>query len=425
MGVERADHSAPVRTLGITALITLISVTASSQSTSSIRSVAFVSGLQSPLAFVPDPIDRTVFYAVEQAGRIRIVRNREIAGDLLDFRGVITSGGERGFLGLAFAPDFATSGRFFVNFTNLNGHTVVARFRKIPGGGADVSSRFDLRFNDANASDPAVIFQPYSNHNGGNLVFGPDGYLYIGLGDGGAGDDPQDRAQNLTTLLGKMLRINVNVPDSHPTGYDVPADNPFANAPPPTRREIWNVGLRNPWRYSFDDMRLGGNGALVIGDVGQGRFEEIDYEPRGRSGRNYGWPQFEGKSAYLTTRPAASIPPTPPIHDYGRSQGASVTGGFVYRGRSLGTDKRGRYFFADYVSGRVWSLGLALDSSGEALVNGIIEHTTELGGSSVLGNISSFGADLDGELYIVSHTRGVVLRLVGDVPTPENLRIIR
>jgi glucose/arabinose dehydrogenase len=413
-----------VKSLSIGALLALLTATASSQSAVGLHSLPFVSGLQSPVGFVADPIDRTTFYAIEQAGRIRIIQNRAIVGDLLDFRGAITSGGEQGMLGLAFAPNFAASGRFFVNFTNQNGHTVVSRFRKIPGGGADPNSRFDLRFNDANASEPAVIFQPYSNHNGGNLTFGPDGYLYIGLGDGGSGDDPQNRAQNMSTLLGKMLRIDVNVPDSHPAGYVVPADNPFANAPPPTRREIWNLGLRNPWRYSFDDVALGGNGALVIGDVGQGRFEEIDYEPRGRSGRNYGWPQFEGKSAYLTTRPAAPTPATSPIHDYGRSLGASVTGGFVYRGRSLGNQYRGRYFFADYF-GRVWSLGLTLGSNGEAGVNGISEHTTELGGPSVLGNISSFGVDLDGELFIVSHTRGVVFRLMGELPRPENLRIIR
>ena len=419
-----ADHSAPLKALGIAALVTLISVTASSQSATTIRSVDFVSGLLNPVAFVPDPTDRAVFYAIEQTGRIRIIRDRAIVGDLLDFRSQITSGGERGMLGLAFAPNFATTGRFFVNFTNANGHTVVARFRKIPGGGADLSSRFDLVFNDAEAgpSNPAVIFQPYANHNGGNLAFGPDGYLYIGLGDGGSGNDPENRAQDLSKLLGKTLRIDVDVADIHPTGYAIPPGNPFA---PPFRREIWNLGLRNPWRYSFDDVALGGTGALVIGDVGQGRFEEIDYEPRGRGGRNYGWPQFEGKSAHLTTRPAASIAPTPPIHDYGRSLGASVTGGFVYRGRSLGNDFRGRYFFADYVSGRVWSLGLTLNTNGEAQVNGIIEHTTDLGGSPVLGNISSFGTDLDGELYIVSHTRGVVLRLIGELPKPENLRIIR
>jgi glucose/arabinose dehydrogenase len=410
-----------MRTLYVAALLALLTAPASSQSAVGVHSVPFASGLVNPVAFVPDPVDRAVFYVVEQAGRIRIVRDRAIVGDLLDFRGAIAAGGEQGMLGLAFAPNFASTGRFFINFTNLNGHTVVARFRKNPGGGADVNSRFDLRFNGATA--PALISQPAANHNGGNLAFGPDGFLYIGLGDGGGGNDQFDQAQNMSTLLGKMLRIDVNVPDNHPIGYEVPSTNPFISPSLPTRKEIWALGLRNPWRYSFDDVTLGGTGALVIGDVGQGQFEEIDYEPRDRGGRNYGWPRREGAHDYLN-RPAATSPLIDPIHDYGRSLGASVTGGFVYRGRSLGNQYRGRYFFADYF-GRVWSLGLALDSNGEARVTGVTEHTTELGGPSVLGNISSFGVDLDGELYIVSHTRGVVLRLVGELPKPENLRIIR
>jgi glucose/arabinose dehydrogenase len=407
------------------ALSALLTATASSQ-TAGLHSLAFVSGLQSPVGFVADPADRATFYAVEQAGRIRIIRNRAIVGDLLDFRGAIAAGGEQGMLGLAFAPNFASTGRFFVNFTNLNGHTVVSRFRKGPGGSADINSRFDLRFNDADAPNPAVIFQPFANHNGGNLAFGPDGSLYIGLGDGGSGNDPANRAQDLSNLLGKTLRIDVNVADTHSTGYELPADNPFINAAPPIRREIWNLGLRNPWRYSFDDVTLGGTGALVIGDVGQGAFEEIDYEPRGRGGRNYGWVRREGAhdTPNSPSRPLGPGPLIDPIHEYGRSLGASVTGGFVYRGRSLGNQYRGRYFFADYF-GRVWSLALALDSNGDARVTAVSEHTAELGGSSVLGNISSFGVDLDGELYIVSHTRGVVLRLMGELPTPQNLRIIR
>ena len=402
----------------------MLTATASSQSAGGLHSLTFVSGLQAPVGFVADPADRATFYAIEQAGRIRIIRDRAVVGDLLDFREVITAGGERGMLGLAFAPNFGSTGRFFINFTNLNGHTAVARFRKNPGGGADLNSRFDLQFNDADAPNPAVIFQPFANHNAGNLAFGPDGFLYICLGDGGSGNDPNNRAQDLSKLLGKTLRINVNVLDTHPTGYEVPADNPFSS---PARREIWNLGLRNPWRYSFDDVALGGTGALVIGDVGQNAFEEIDYEPRGRGGRNYGWVRREGAhdTPGVAPRPTGPGPLIDPIHEYGRSLGSSVTGGFVYRGRSLGNAFRGRYFFADYVSGRVWSLGLALDSNGEARVTGVTEHTTELGGSSVLGNISSFGVDLDGELYIVSHTRGVVLRLMGELATPQNLRIIR
>ena len=414
-----------MRSLITAGWIVLVTVTATSQ-TPAITAVPFIAGLQSPIAFVADPTDRTVFYAVEQAGRIRVVRNRAIAETLLDFSapGVITSGGERGMLGLALAPDFATSSRFFVNFTNANGHTVVSRFRKGATGSADMASRFDLRFDEGG---PGIIVQPFSNHNGGHLAFGPDGMLYIGLGDGGSGDDPDHRAQNLSTLLGKMLRIDVNVPDGHPTGYEIPAGNPFAGAAPPVRKEIWSLGLRNPWRYSFD-VGPESTGALIIGDVGQGRFEEIDYEPAGRGGRNYGWRNREGAHDNKTDRPIAP-PPAPqtliePLHEYGRTLGASVTGGVVYRGQSLGASQRGRYFYADYF-GRVWSLGLTIGGNGEAQVANVVEHTQQLGGAAVLGNISSFGTDQDNELFIVSHTRGVVLRLAGVPPTPQNLHIVR
>src|SRR5215217_7695295 len=249
------------------------------QSTTSIQALVFTSGLTLPVAFVADPGDPAVFYAVEQGGRIRVVRGRAVAEDFLDLRGAIASGGERGLLGLALAPDFATSGRFFVNFTNTAGNTVVARFRRTSGGAADAASRFDLKWDSAGS---AAIPQPFANHNGGNLAFGPDGYLYIGLGDGGSGDDPLHLAQNPSSLLGKMLRIDVNVEDSHPRGYVVPQDNPFVGgAPVAARPEIWAFGLRNPWRYTFDSIALGGTGAMVIGDVGQNSREEIDYEPRG------------------------------------------------------------------------------------------------------------------------------------------------
>jgi glucose/arabinose dehydrogenase len=411
-----------MRTLITVAAIMLVGVTAGSQSPTTIHVFPFMSGLQTPIAFVADPTDRAVFYAVEQAGRIRAVRNRAFAETLVDLRGAITSGGERGLLGLAFAPDFASSGRFFINFTNLDGDTVISRVRRGSGGVGDIANRFDLRFDEGG---PGIIAQPFSNHNGGHLAFGPDGFLYIGLGDGGSGNDPDHRAQNMSTLLGKMLRIDVNVPDGHAIGYVIPGNNPFISAAPPVRREIWSLGLRNPWRYSFD-VGPDGTGALVIGDVGQGSFEEIDYEPAGRGGRNYGWRNREGKhdTNIMPNLPPVSQPLIDPIHEYGRSEGTSVTGGIVYRGRSLPAQYRGRYFFADFPRGRVWSLGLTL-AGGEATVSGIIEHTAELGGTSVLGNISSFGTDQDGELFIVSYSRGVVLRLAGVPPTPQNLHIIR
>jgi glucose/arabinose dehydrogenase len=386
------------------------------------------SGFTAPLAFVQDPLDRNVQFVVEQAGRIRVVRDGTVLGtDLLDLRPVVLAGGERGLLGLACASD----GRLYVNFTNRSGDTVVARFRRTSDPVvANPDSRFDLRWGGAGGA--TTIAQPFSNHNGGHLVFGPDGYLYVGLGDGGSGDDPEHRAQNPNELLGKMLRIDVNVPDTHPIGYQVPPDNPFVSGRPVAARpEIWAFGLRNPWRYSFDDPGRGGTGALVIGDVGQGAFEEIDYEPRGRSGRNYGWRNREGAHDNVTSRPPAYTPLTDPIHEYGRSSGQSVTGGYVYRGRLLGQGYVGRYFFADYVQGRVWSIALALNGQGEAQASDLREHTAELGGAAQLGSVSSFGVDADGELYIVSLTRGTVLAVTGSgststaPPTPTQLRVIR
>jgi glucose/arabinose dehydrogenase len=388
-----------------------------------VRSLGFVSGLQSPVAFVQDPTDRSLFFAVEQGGRIRVVRNRAVGADFLDLRSAVTSGGERGLLGLALAPDFAVSGRFFVNFTDRNGDTVVARFRRSSPLVADPSSRFDLRWGPERA---ATIAQPFSNHNGGHLAFGPDGYLYIGLGDGGSGNDPQHLAQSPTSFLGKFLRIDVNVPDSHPAGYVVPADNPFASGGPVAARpEIWSFGWRNPWRYSFDDPALGGTGALVVADVGQGSWEEIDYEPPGRGRRNYGWRNREGAHPNVQTLPPAYLPLTDPIHEYGRTEGQSVTGGYVYRGRSMSA-MRGRYFFADYVARRVWSVALTVNpSTGEAAAGDLRDHTADLGGAARVGNVSSFAVDAEGELYIVSHNLGSVLRLDAEPAAPTNLRIIR
>jgi glucose/arabinose dehydrogenase len=392
-----------------------------------LRSRVYASGFSAPLCFVQDPADPAVQFVVEQGGRIRVVRGGIVLDtDFLDLRGAVIAAGEQGLLGLAFAPDTG-SGRFFVNFTNTNGNTVVARFRRSSNPlVADPSSRFDLRWTAAEAFIP----QPFSNHNGGNLAFGPDGYLYIGLGDGGSGNDPDHRAQNPRELLGKMLRIDVNVPDAHSTGYAVPPGNPFVNGGPEgTRPEIWDFGLRNPWRYAFDDPGRGGTGALVIADVGQNAWEEIDYEPRGRGGRNYGWRNREGSHDNVTARPPAFQPLTDPLFEYDHSAGQSITGGYVYRGAALGSAYVGRYFFADFVKGRVWSLGLSIDpASGEARASGVLEHTSELGGTQQLGTISSFGVDAAGELHIVSYSRGAVLRIAGPLtapPRPVNPRIVQ
>jgi glucose/arabinose dehydrogenase len=386
-----------------------------------LRAEVHASGFSAPLAFVPDPTDPMLQFVVQQGGRIRAVRGGTVLPqDFLDLTSSVLSGGERGLLGMAFAPDYAASGRFYVNFTNSLGNTIIARFRRSSDPAvADAATRFDLRW--SSAQQPFIV-QPFSNHNGGHLAFGPDGYLYVGLGDGGSGNDPDHLAQTPGTLLGKMLRIDVSVPDGHPTGYVVPADNPFvAGGALP---EIWSFGLRNPWRYAFDPQ----TGALLLGDVGQNAWEEINYEPAGRGGRNYGWRNREGAHDNVTSRPPAFLPLTDPIHEYDHSLGSSITGGYVYRGSALGAAYVGRYFFADFIRSRVWSIGLNVGTNGDATATARTEHTAELSGTGELSNVASFGVDADGELYIVSYTRGAVLKIVSTASAPAaptGLRIVR
>jgi glucose/arabinose dehydrogenase len=384
-----------------------------------LRSTVYVTGLSLPLEFVQHPADPAMQYVVEQAGRIRVVSNGVLqAASFLDLSTQIISGGERGLLGLALPPDFATSRRFYVNFTDTNGNTVVARFSAPSNTQADPASRFDLLW----STGQRHIVQPFANHKGGHLAFGPDGYLYIGMGDGGSGNDPSNYAQTPSSLLGKMLRIDVGVPNTDAKGFRIPPDNPFSG--PAGLPEIWDFGVRNPWKFSFDDPARGGTGALIIADVGQGAWEEINYEPRNRGGRNYGWSLREG-THNNTTVPPAFTPLTNPIFEYGHNIGSSVTGGYVYRG-SVGAPYQGRYVFADFVSGRVWSLALEIDSiSGEARASGFVEHTTELGGPAAVGNVSSLGMDASGELYIVSYSLGRILRLIPTpLPAPSGLKIV-
>jgi hypothetical protein len=269
------------------------------------------------------------------------------------------------------------------------------------------------------------IVQPVANHNGGTLAFGPDGYLYIGLGDGGSGNDPGHLAQNPTTLLGKMLRVNVNVLETNTEGYDVPADNPFVDGLPlAALSQIWAFGLRNPWKYSFDNVARGGTGALIIGDVGQNAWEEINYEPPGAGGRNYGWRNREGAHDNVTNLPAAYVPLKDPIFEYnhntGVATGVSITGGYVYRGTALGLTYFGRYFFGD-LSGKVWSIALTINgATGDATASGLVEHTAELGGAGALGLITAFGEDASGELYVVNYTAGSILRISSACPVTLN-----
>jgi glucose/arabinose dehydrogenase len=373
-----------------------------------------VSGLEQPVAFVQDPTQPNVQLVVQQGGRIRVVQNGALlASDFLNLTGQITSGGERGLLGLAFAPNYASSGRVFVNFTDLAGNTVVARFTRDPGNPlrVDPASRFDLFW----SVGTAYIGQPFANHNGGHLAFGPDGFLYIGLGDGGSANDPFHNAQNPMSLLGKMLRIDVSVPATDPIGYRVPASNPYVGVPG-VLPEIWAFGLRNPWRYNFDDPARGGSGALLIGDVGQGAWEEIDYQPPGTGGRNYGWRNREGANPNVGTLPPFSFPLIDPILQYSHADGASITGGFVYRGTALGNTYRGRYFFGDFSFSRIWSIRLDVNpQTGEATAVDLVEHTAELGvGPGFLP--SSFGLDASGELYIVSYGGSVFRVSLGSTP---------
>ena len=401
---------------GLLALALLLLPAAAS---AQLRAEVYVSGLTHPLGFIQDPGNPAVQYVLQQEGIIRVVRNGALeAAPFLDLAGSISAGGERGLLGLAFPPDYAASGRFYVDFTDPSGASVVARFRRSANPlVADPASRFDFKWSNGLRSIP----QPFANHNGGNLVFGPDGYLYIGKGDGGGANDPNHNAQNPASLLGKMLRIDVNVQDTDVEGFDIPSDNPFRTSLVP---EIWAFGLRNPWRFSFDDPALGGTGALVIGDVGQSAREEIDYEPAGRGGRNYGWRNREGTLDNVTTLPPAFLPLTDPIFEYDRLTGRSITGGYVYRGTALGAAYRGRYFFADFITGRVWSLALTIDpGSGDATASDFRDHTADLGGAPLVASLSSWGVDAAGELYLVNHGAGTILRIRPDTEPEALLRL--
>jgi len=326
----------PLRILALTSLSWLfLPALASAQ----LKSTTFVSGLSAPVAFIQDTADPASRFVVQQGGLIRLLRNGSLT-NFINLANAISTGGERGLLGMALAPDWASSGRFFVYFTNPNGDIVVRRLRRNPANAlqADPSYQLDLQWS---TGERFIRHPDQSNHNGGNLAFGPDGYLYIGTGDGGSGNDPPNNAQNPGVLLGKMLRIDVSVPDGHPTGVAIPPTNPYSSSSCATVcPEIWSIGLRNPWRWSFDNPARGGTGALIIADVGQNTREEIDYEPAAAGGRNYGWSIREGLIA--TPGISGRTPPptfptlTDPIFDYGRSSGGSTTGGFVYRGSALG-----------------------------------------------------------------------------------------
>ena len=389
-----------VRTLPlvVAALLTVLPAPVHAQ----LRATLLATGFNRPNGIVIDPVVPGAVYVVDQRGVVRAFLNgAERPSPFVDLSAIVSTGGEQGLLGMAFPPDAAGTGRVFVHFTNSSGNSVVARFTRSAADQMvlNPTSRFDLKWPNGSGGRQDFITQPYANHNGGHLAFGPDGFLYIGMGDGGSGNDPQNNAQNPATLLGKMLRIDVS--GSPANGYTIPATNPVFNTMTPALPEIWAFGLRNPWRYNFDDLGPGNTGALIIGDVGQNAREEIDYEPSMQGGRNYGWRVREGTLDNFQEAPAY-FPLTGPILEYPHAgqNGEAITGGYVYRGSALGATYQGRYFYADCVQGRVFSLQLNVSPiDGEATAGANTEHTSEMGGP--FRCIGSFARDTAGELYFM------------------------
>jgi glucose/arabinose dehydrogenase len=335
-------------------------------SSGGIRLVAVARGLERPVHVAAAPGEPDRLYVVEQAGRIRIVEGGRVeAKPFLDVTSEVVSGGEQGLLSLAFHPDYRENGLLYVDYTDLNGDTRVMEYRAL---------------DDRTAVDPAsrrvvlAIDQPYSNHNGGQLAFGPDGRLWVGMGDGGSGGDPENRAQNLSSLLGKLLTLDVS-----------------ESSPDPG---IAAYGLRNPWRFSFDRE----TGDLWIGDVGQGEYEEIDRLPRAEVGHlvNFGWDAFEGDAPYEEKEPNPEGSLLGPVAVYDHGEGCSVTGGFVYRGGEA-QELEGRYVYGDYCSGTIWSI--AADGTKESVRKESIQ----------VDGLTSFGEDGRGELYAAS-SKGTIFR---------------
>src|SRR5687768_6855675 len=354
-----------------------------------IKLVPLVRGLQQPLYLTHDGTDRT--FILEQVGRIRLYQGGQLQKTpYLDIAKRVVSGGECGLLGLAFHPDFASNGYFYVNYTTRGGGgaggggrgkliTVISEFRADPK-----SDRVD-------PSTERIILtfdQPYPNHNGGQVLFGPDGMLYIGVGDGGAAGDPLNAGQRTDTLLGKILRIDVTPRDK----YAIPPDNPFVNRPG-HRGEIFAIGLRNPWRFSFDRQ----TNVLYCADVGQDKWEEVHVIEKGG---NYGWRLFEGSHQF---RPEPDMPKelVPPIKEYSHDLGLSITGGYVYRGKRS-PSLAGWYLYGDYSSGRIWGLRYE---------NGTLTGDAQLLHSRT--QPASFGEDVNGEIYLCDHN-GVVFRVEGE-----------
>ncbi len=343
----------------------------------------FKNGFSSPVD-IQNAGDSRLFI-VEQGGRIKILNNDATINPIpfLDISSITSTGSERGLLGLAFHPDYTNNGYFFVNYTNNSGDTQITRYT-VDGTDPDVA--------DSGSALPILtIDQPYSNHNGGCVQFGPDGYLYIGMGDGGAGGDPENRSQNLMEMLGKMLRLDIDN-TAGGNNYAIPADNPFVGDPN-AHDEIWAYGLRNPWRFSFDEQ----TNNVWIADVGQNQMEEINRESNTEAGLNYGWRCYEGSLPFNTSGCPNPSELTFPLATYPLSGGnCAVTGGYVYRG-TIYSDIQDLYFFADVCANTISTI----DPDGNVINHG------NFGGTWV-----SFGEDINKELYI-SDISGSIYKVLG------------
>jgi glucose/arabinose dehydrogenase len=340
------------------------------------------SGIRQPTHITHAGDNSMRLFITEQRGRIMLIRNNSVSQrPFLDITDRVSCCGERGLLSVVFPPGYKEKGYFYLNYTDRSGDTVVARYR--------ITQNPD-RADPKSEEIVLTISQPYANHNGGQLAFGPDGFLYVGMGDGGSAGDPQNYAQNPSSLLGKMLRIDV---ESGRRPYTIPSDNPFVNNKA-FRPEIWASGLRNPWRFSFDRK----TGDLYIADVGQNKHEEIDFEPKGgKGGKNYGWNIMEGLHCYAAEnceRNGLALP----VVAFGHDKGCSVTGGLTYRGSRYPL-MQGIYFYGDFCSGRIWGL----KQSGEEWMNKELKNT----GLS----ISTFGEDETGEPYVADYGKDNIYRI--------------
>jgi glucose/arabinose dehydrogenase len=354
--------------------------------------VSVATGFTNPLDIQQPPGDSSRLFVVEQAGRIKIIQNGTVLGTpYLDVSSEVVSGGEEGLLGLAFHPNFSSNGCFYVNYTSTKNGTLQTFISEFRAANASANT-----VNTASEQNLFIVDQPEANHNGGGLAFGTDGFLYIGLGDGGGGGDqhgPIGNAQDLTTRLGKMLRISVTCNGT----FTVPSDNPFvANAT--AAKEIWLYGLRNPFRFSFDKN----TGNLWIGDVGQGSFEEVDMVTPAQKGSNIGWRCKEGTHPFdLSTSNCQTQTFLDPIFDYDHSQGDdTVIGGFVYHGTNMAA-LSGNFVFGDFISGRIWAL--AQNSQGQWVRTILVNSGAD--------NLAGFGQDPAGELYVAQYATGAVARL--------------